>query len=91
ENVAALRAAGPLVCLTACPEVILARVGRREGRPLLSRAADPLAEIRRLLAERADRYALADLALDTSALTVEEVIERLCSALPSLSRVQNMR
>lgn len=85
ENVAALRAAGPIVCLTAAPEVILRRAGDLAGRPLLARAPDPLAEIRRLLAERASQYALADHTIDTSELTVDEVVEHLCRVLPSLS------
>lgn len=84
ENVALLRRAGPLVCLTARPAVILARVGDVATRPLLAAAPDPRRAIERLLAERAPRYALADLQLDTSDLRLEEVVERICAALPSL-------
>ena len=86
ENVAVLRAAGVLVCLTARPEVILQRVGSRASRPLLAGAADPLLAVERLLEQRAPRYALADYQLDTSDRTIEEVVQQLCAVLPSLSR-----
>jgi len=82
-NLAALRAAGTLVCLAAAPEVILRRIGRAEGRPMLAGQPDPLAAIARLLAARADLYAAADMHLDTSGLTVEQVVNELCTAFAS--------
>lgn len=60
-----------IVALTATPEAILNRT-RRHPRPLLS-GADPLARIRVLLAEREAVYADADLTIDTSALSTDEV------------------
>jgi len=75
ENVKALKATGILVCLTAAPEVIRERLGDVRTRPLLSGAADPLAEIKRLLAARAPRYALADHIVDVSHLLVDDVVE----------------
>ncbi len=63
---ATLKAAAPLVCLTARPEVILARTGGAgPTRPLLQ-GEDPAGRIAALLAARADAYASADLTLDTS-------------------------
>ena len=57
DNATALGATGPIFCLTATPETILARVGADAGkRPLLS-GADPAARIRVLLAQRAPAYA----------------------------------
>ena len=54
QNRGRLRASGLVVCLTAKPQTILARVGRRIGiRPLLAGAANPLARIRTLLSQRA--------------------------------------
>jgi shikimate kinase len=82
QNRSRLRASGPVICLTAKPRAILARVGRRlAARPLLSRAADPLARIRALMHERAPAYAKADWTLDTTDLSVEEVVERLWERL----------
>lgn len=82
QNRSRLRATGPVICLTAKPKAILARVGRRlAARPLLSRAADPLVRIRTLMHERAPAYAKADWILDTTELSVEEVVERLWEKL----------
>lgn len=74
DNLAALRAAAPLVCLTARPEVILerARAGR-VVRPLLQ-GDDPAARLAALLAERAAAYAQADLTIDTSSRGIDDVV-----------------
>jgi len=80
ENRRRLAAAGPIVCLAASPEEILRRVGDPRPRPLLadgSTGGDRLARIRQLLAERAPTYALATHAVDTSGLSVDEVVERV--------------
>lgn len=83
-----LRASGPVVCLTARPRVILARVGRRlDARPLLSRSANPIARIQSLLKQRAGAYAQADLTIDTSTLSIDDIVERLWQQLsPSLCK-----
>lgn len=80
ENLAAMKAAGPVVCLTAPPEIVLARVAHDTGRPLLQ-GPQPLETIRGLMAERADAYARADVTIDTSDLTPDEVVKRLLHAL----------
>lgn len=78
QSRARLRVSGPVICLTAKPPVILARVGRRiVARPLLAGHANPLARVKSLLAKRAAAYAQADLTLDTSALSVDEAVERI--------------
>ena len=80
ENRRRLAAAGPIVCLSADPEIILRRVGEGSDRPLLANGQGRpggLARIRALLAERAQAYALATHAVDTSTLTVDEVVERV--------------
>jgi shikimate kinase len=82
ENRRRLAAAGPIVCLAASPEEILRRVGDPRSRPLLndgSAAGDRLGRIRQLLAERAPSYALAAHAIDTSELSVDEVVESVCA------------
>ena len=80
ENLAAMKAGGPVVCLTARPEIVLARVAHDTGRPLLQ-GPRPLETIRGLMAERADAYARADVTIDTSDLTPDEVVESLLHAL----------
>lgn len=73
-----LRATGPAICLTAQPKAILQRVGPNfASRPMLSGAASPLARIQQLMAQRHPAYAKADLTIDTSHLSVEEVVERV--------------
>lgn len=80
DNRRRLSAAGPIVCLVASPEEVLRRVGDPRTRPLLANGSageDRLARIRQLLAERAPVYALATHAVDTSGLSVDEVVERV--------------
>lgn len=88
QSRAKLRVSGPVVCLTARPQVILARVGRRlDARPLLVGHANPVARIRALLAQRAAAYAHADLTMDTSSLSPDEIVERIWAKLsPCLCR-----
>jgi shikimate kinase len=81
ENLALLRELGPLVCLTARPEIILSRTQPWESRPMLAGASDPRAAVERLLAERAPLYGQADLVIDTSDRDVDEVVEEICRAL----------
>ena len=80
ENRRRLAAAGPIVCLAAAPEEILRRVGDPASRPLLVNGGGRpggLARVRALLAERAPVYALATHAVDTSGLSVDQVVERV--------------
>lgn len=82
QNRAQLSSSGPVVCLAAKPAAIMARIGKRlHIRPLLAGAKDPLARITTLLKQRADAYAQADLTIDTTRLSVDEVIERLVEKL----------
>ena len=77
-----LRATGPVICLTAQPRAILARVGRTlSARPLLQGRTDPLSRIRTLLNQRSAAYAQADVTIDTSALSIDEVVERVWEKL----------
>lgn len=82
-----LRASGPVICLTAKPEVIYSRVKHRiQARPLL-RCDDPLARIRSLLRERAGAYAKADVIIDGSDLTTEAIVEKIWALLePTLCK-----
>jgi shikimate kinase len=85
-NVVRLRGAGALVCLTARPETILARVGDVAHRPLLA-TDDPRGAIARLLADRSAAYAAAaDLTIDTSDRTVDEVVEEIRERLSERER-----
>lgn len=76
ENGELLRAMGPIICLHASPEVILARTADSNNRPLLSKA-DPREEIRRLLAGREQAYSQADYHLATDELSPEQAAEQV--------------
>ena len=72
-NREAFKKAGLVVCLTAQPEVIYERIRHETHRPLLQ-TADPLAKIRELLESRAPYYAQADVTIDTSEKSADNVI-----------------
>jgi shikimate kinase len=80
ENVDNLRKGGPVVCLTAKAEVIYDRIKHSTHRPLLH-VDDPLAKIKELLDVRAPFYARADITVDTSGLTHDEVVEMVLKAV----------
>jgi shikimate kinase len=84
ENRRRLAAAGPVVCLTARAEEILRRVGDPATRPLLADAPDEaarLARIHALQAARATVYASATHTIDTTGLTVDQVVDRVRAAV----------
>ena len=73
ENVLLLKTMGPLLLLWAAPEVIFERVRSEQHRPLL-KVEDPLAEIKRILAERQPVYERsADLKVETEGKSVDQV------------------
>jgi shikimate kinase len=82
SNCAALKRAGLIVCLTARPEVVAARVERsKTKRPKLTEGGkSTLARIKELMAERVDAYARADVQIDSSDLTVDQLADRVISA-----------
>lgn len=80
RNLEALKRSGIVIALTAKPEAILARVGNGEDRPMLW-GGETLERIRRLLAERAPAYAEADLTVDTTEQSIQEVVDHILSAL----------
>lgn len=77
-----LRPPGVMIYLRASPEVVLRRMGRsRSTRPLLS-APSPLAELRRLLAEREVQYRLADHVVDVERIELQHVISLVMRLAP---------
>jgi shikimate kinase len=74
-----LLAAGPVVCLRATPEAILDRVGEGATRPLLAALSkeERLEKSRALIAAREAAYRAATHDLDTTNLSIEEVVERV--------------
>jgi shikimate kinase len=85
ENVRHLQQSGVLIHLTARPEIILDRVGDARSRPLLRQT--PRGTVARLLEEREPTYAAAaDMTVDTSERTADEVVGEIQSALARSER-----
>lgn len=80
RNLEALKRSGVLVALTASPEAILSRIGSGEDRPMLG-GGETRERIRLLFEERAAAYAKADLTVDTSDRSVDEVVNHLMALL----------
>ena len=67
---------GITICLWAEPDIIYNRVKNSSHRPLLN-VSDPLAEIKRLLNEREASYRKARYSVDTSFLSIDEVVDEV--------------
>jgi shikimate kinase len=76
DNLRLLREQSFLICLTATPEVLLRRAGNNQRRPLLE-SSDRAERIRQLLAGREKNYAQAHAFVDTSNLTVDQVVAKI--------------
>lgn len=79
DNISLMKNSGTIICLSACPEVILERTRGYAHRPLLN-VADQKERIELLLKMRAPYYAQADKSIDTSKLSVEKVVEQVIKA-----------
>lgn len=89
ENVKTMKTSGIIICLSAKPEVILKRVSGITHRPLLN-VSDPKKQIELLLKLRAPYYAKADKTIDTSKLSMKEVVNRIIKVI-SKSRKAKIR
>jgi len=76
DNVADYDRTGLVVCLSATPEVILERVGKDTNRPLLV-GTDKMKTIRDLLGSRQKLYEAIPRRVDTTRLTLEQVVEKI--------------
>jgi len=70
-----------LICLSASTTTILARVGNGTKRPLLTKGPNRRERIEELLALRGDRYAQAHVTVDTSGLTLDQVVDRIVAVV----------
>jgi len=82
DNLTLLRQKSLLIGLTASTDVLVGRVGRNSKRPLL-KGADVRARIEELLQQRQSRYAQADVSIDTSGLTINQVVEKILDIIRS--------
>lgn len=79
-NLERLRRSGVVVALTADPDTILTRIGPSDDRPMLW-GGERRERIRLLLAQRAEAYARADLIVDASAQTIDQVVGHILEFL----------
>lgn len=75
-NRTALAESGPVICLHASADTILARLGEAADRPLLA-GPDRRARVEALLAQRAAAYAAMPHHIDTDGLAVDQVADRV--------------
>lgn len=76
ENMDALKKNGKIVYLHVSPDVAYNRVKSDKNRPLL-KVDDPLAKIKELLEKREKYYKRNDFEIDTSEMTIDEVVDRI--------------
>jgi len=76
ENLCLLREKTLLICLSASTDAIVTRVGNGTKRPLL-KGPNRRERIEELLKQRADKYAQAHITIDTSELTLQQVVDEL--------------
>ncbi len=77
ENVRELRSNGKLVYLAASPEALSRRLGEDKTRPILAQEADKLKKIKTLLAHREPFYKECDFQVDTTFLTIDQVVDKI--------------
>jgi len=76
DNIKIMKETGIIICLKATPEVILKRTAAYTHRPLLN-VKGPKEQVELLLKLRAPYYALADKTIDTSKISVREVMGKV--------------
>ncbi|MDP3980530.1 MAG: shikimate kinase [Chlamydiota bacterium] len=76
ENVDLMQQSGCCICLNAAQEVILQRVSHSKNRPLLL-GEDLMKQIQDLLNQRKALYAKIDHQVDTSVLSIQEVVQHV--------------
>jgi shikimate kinase len=80
QNLEKLKRCGVVITLTADIPSILHRAGNGDDRPML-RGGDRLERIQALMEQRAPVYAKADIRVDTSALSIDEVAQLILNRL----------
>ncbi|MDP3732260.1 MAG: shikimate kinase [Candidatus Omnitrophota bacterium] len=75
-NIKIMKETGIIICLTASPQVILERTSAHRHRPLLN-VSNPRKQIELLLKLRSPYYAQADKTIDTSKISIREVVDKI--------------
>lgn len=85
ENLSSLKATGVVIYLKADPETLMERTKKYKHRPLLN-VEDPKRRIMELLNKRTPLYEKADYCLDTGAMTVRQVVDRIAEIARGLEK-----
>jgi shikimate kinase len=80
DNIKTMKQTGIIICLIASPKAILERTKGFAHRPLLN-VSRPEKQIEHLLKLRAPYYARADKTIDTSKLSVKQVVSGILKAI----------
>jgi shikimate kinase len=81
ENIKTMKATGLVICLSAPSDVILKRTAGYTHRPLLN-VADPEKQVELLLKLRSPYYAQADKTINTSKISIKEVVNKILKIIP---------
>lgn len=76
DNIRIMKETGKMICLSSSPEVILKRTHGVSHRPLLN-IKNPKEKIEILLKLRSPFYAQADYTIDSSRISINEVVEKI--------------
>lgn len=76
ENISTMKETGMIICLTASADIIIKRTSGYSRRPLLN-VSNPKKQIELLLKLRAPYYAQADKTVDTTKISVKEVVDKI--------------
>lgn len=82
DNIRIMKETGRVICLTASPQIILKRTSGYTHRPLLN-VPQPKKQVELLLKLRAPFYAQADKTIDTSKLSIEQVVKKIIGVTKS--------
>lgn len=88
ENIKVMQEAGRIICLAATPEVILERTSGCAHRPLLN-VPDPKKQIELLLKLRSPYYALAGKTIETSRISIQEVVRQIMKSSASIKKAKS--
>lgn len=80
DNIALMKQTGKMIALAASIDIILERTKNNTNRPLLN-VTNPKEKIAELLERRKPYYLKADFTIDTSDLSVKEVVEKILTLI----------
>lgn len=90
ENIQLMKKTGLIICLTATPEVIFKRVSGYKHRPKLN-LAQPKKQIEFLLKLRSPYYARADKTINTSKITIKEVVDKILKIISAKEKAKKYK